>query len=80
MDKIQLDQKEYRKQPTEQLLPYYVRQLRDRLLSSNSIIDLQTFVIVMVSICLFIWFDDFVDIELCHFEQKLFVFDSCGNI
>ena len=43
-------------------------------------IDLQTFVIVMVSICLFLWFDDFVDIELSHFEQKIFVFDSCGNI
>ena len=24
--------------------------------------------------------DDFVDIELLQFEQKLFVFDSCGNI
>ena len=80
MDKIQLDCKEYRRQPTEQLLPCYVRQLRDHLLSSNSIIDFQTFVIVMVSICLFLQFDDFVDIELSHFEQKLFVFDSCGNI
>ena len=43
-------------------------------------IDLQTFVFVMVSICLFSQFDDFVDIELSHFEQKLFVFDSYGNI
>ena len=80
MDKIHLDCKEYRRQPTEQLLPCYVWQIRDRLLSSNSMIDLQTFVIIMVSICLFLQFDDFLDIELSHFEQKLFVFDSCGNI
>ena len=85
MDEIHLDCKEYRRQPTEQLLPCYVQQIRDHLirdhlLSSNSMIDLQTFVIVMASICLFLRFDDFVDIELSHFEQKLFVFDSCGNI
>ena len=72
MDKIQLDCKEYRRQPTEQLLPCYVRQLHDCLLSSNSIFDLQTFVIVMVSICLFLWFDDFVDIELSHLIKSYF--------
>ena len=38
--------------------------------------DLQTFVILMVSIWPFLWFDDFVNIELSHFEQKLFVVDS----
>ena len=54
MDKILLDCKEYRRQPTEQLLPCYVWLLCEYLWSSNSIIDLQTFVIVMVSICLFL--------------------------
>ena len=49
-------------------------------MSSNSIVDLQKIVVVIGSICLFLWFDDFVDIELSHFEQNLFVFDSCGNI
>ena len=34
----------------------------------------------MVSICLFLQLDDFVDTELSYFEQKLLVFDSCGNI
>ena len=34
----------------------------------------------MVYICFFLWFDALVDIELPHFEQKIFVFDSCGNI
>ena len=80
MDKIHLDCKGNRRQPTEQMLPCYGWQICDRLLSSNSMIDLQTFVIVMVSICLFLQFDHFVDIELSHFEQKLFVFDSYGNI
>ena len=43
-------------------------------------IDSHTFVIDMVSISPHLHFDDFVDIELPNAEQKLFVFDSCGNI
>ena len=30
--------------------------------------------------CLFLWFDDFDDIEVSYFEQKLLVIDTCGNI
>ena len=41
-------------------------------------IDKQTFVIVMVSICCFLWFDDFVDIELSHIEQKLLILIVVG--
>ena len=70
MDKIHLDCKEYWRQPTEQMLPCYVWQIHDCLLSSNSMIDMLTFVIVMFSICLFLQFDVFVDIELYHFEQS----------
>jgi hypothetical protein len=80
MDKIQLDCKEHRRQPTEQLLSCYIQQLYDSLLSSNTIIDMQTFVIVMVSNCLFLWFDDFVEIELSYFEQRYLFMNSCGNI
>lgn len=80
LDRIGMDRRDYLRQPTEQLLPCWVRQLRDRLLSSNSLIDLQTFTIIQVSICLFLRFDDFVDIELDHFEAKHFVFDDAGNI
>ena len=80
MDKIKQDRMGYKRSPSEQLLPSYVRKLRDRLISSNSLIDLQTFTIIVVSISLFLRFDDFVDIEISHFEPKLFVFDDMGNI
>ena len=59
---------QYRREPTEQMLPCSVWQIDYCLLSGNSMMDLQTFVIVMVSFCLFLWFDDLVDIELSHFE------------
>ena len=77
MESLKPERNRHRAKP---LLPCHVRQLREHLLSSNSIIDLQTYVIIMVSICLILQFDDFENIELSHFDPRLFIFDERGNI
>ena len=63
-----------------QLLPCNVHKIRTCLLSSNSLVDLQTMVMTMVTICLFFSINDLYSMTIEHFISEQFVFDPAGNI
>jgi len=56
-----------------QLLPSDLRDLRTKLVNSQSIIELQTWTIIIVSVCLFLRHDEFHDINVEQFDPNLFV-------
>jgi hypothetical protein len=56
-----------------QILPSELRQIRDLLISSNSIEDLQIFCGIMISILMFLRHDEFADLELCKIKPELCV-------
>lgn len=66
------DSVEYEEQGSSQLLPSDVRLLRTHLLSTKCIVNLQMWVIIIVSIKLFLRHDEFHDIEMAHFLPELF--------
>ena len=56
-----------------QLLPSDLRDLRTKLINSQSIIELQTWMIIIVSVCLFLHHDEFHDVNVEQFDSNLFV-------
>lgn len=62
----------YEEKGSIQLLPSDLRLLGRRLLSTKSIVDLQTWVIIIVATLLFLRHDEFHDIELKQFLPNLF--------
>ena len=79
-DQIKRDRLSYVPKPCGQLLPSQMRQIRDHLLSANSIVGLQTMTIIMVSTCLFLRFDEVNGMLMEHFLPELFVYDDAGYI
>jgi len=61
----------YREEGVTQLLPIDLRDLRSRLLSSQSIVDLQTWTIIIVSSCLLLRHDEFHSLCVDSFDQGL---------
>jgi hypothetical protein len=61
-----------------QLLSCNVHKIQTCLLSSNSLVDLQTMFMIMVAICLFFRFNDLDSMTIEHFILKQFVFDPAG--
>ena len=49
-------------------------------MSSSSLVDIQTMVIMMVGICLLFCFDDLDGLAVDYFIPEQFVFDPAGNI
>ena len=78
--KISIERLGYVSTPCGQLLPMLVRSLRTHLLSSNSLVDLQTMTTLMISICLFLRFDDIEGLMISAFQPEHFVFDGFGHI
>ena len=72
--------KDYKSKGCSQLLPSYVRRMRERLISSNNLIDFQTYVIILVAIKLFLRQDEFGDIKIDRFVPELFVVKEGGVI
>ena len=70
----------YVPKPCGQLLPCHVCKIRTCLVSTNSLVDLQTMVMIMVGICLFFRFDDLDGLTAEYFIPEQFVFDPAGNI
>ena len=70
----------YVPKPCGQLLPCHVCKIRKYLVSTNSLVDLQAMVIIMVGICLFFYFDDFDSLTAKYFIPEQFGFDPAGNI
>jgi hypothetical protein len=62
----------YEERGSTQLLPCDLRLLCQHLLSTQSIVDLQTWVIIIVATILFLRHDEFHDIEMKHFKDELF--------
>ena len=61
--------------PCGQLLPCHVCKIRTCLVSTNSLVDLQTMVMIMVGICLFFHFDDLDGLTAEYYIPEQFVFD-----
>jgi hypothetical protein len=62
----------YEEKGSSQLLPSDLRLLCQHLLSTQSIVGLQTWVIIIVATILFLRHDEFHDIEMEHFKDDLF--------
>ena len=62
----------YQEEGASQLLPSDLRDLRTTLLNSQSIVDLQTWTIIIVSVCLFLRHDKFHSIKVEQFDPSLF--------
>jgi hypothetical protein len=65
--------KNYKPRGCSHLLPSYVRKMRDALLSSNGLVDFQTYCIILIGIKVFLRQDEFGDIEIEDFEPTLFI-------
>jgi hypothetical protein len=64
---------DYEEHGCDQILPKCVRMLRDRLLSGNSLSNLQAYCIILLGIKLFLRADEALEIEIDHFITGLFV-------
>ena len=62
----------HRERGSSQLLPSDLRALRESLLSSNLLVDLQMWTIIILSVCLFLRHDEFNDIKIDQFDPDLF--------
>ena len=71
MTQLKKDDHDYEECGSSQLLPSDLRLLRARLLSSNCIIGLQTYVIILVAIWIFLRHDEFHDIEMDQFQMDM---------
>jgi hypothetical protein len=72
MKQLKKDDHAYKEKGSCQLLPSDICLLRNHLLSSKSIVSLQTYVIILIAIALFLRHDEFHDIEMCHFVADTF--------
>ena len=63
----QLKKDDYKEQGSSQLLPFDLRLLANRLLSASCIIALQTWVIILLAVKLFLRHDEFHDIDMSQF-------------
>ena len=70
----------YVPKPCGQLLPCHVHKIRTCLVSTNSLVDLQTMVMTIIGICLFFRFDDLDGLAVDSFIPEQFVFDPARNI
>ncbi len=73
MKQLKKDDSDYREEGVSQLLPCDVRDLRNNLLSCQSLVNLQTWTLIIVSVLLFLRHDEFHDITVEAFEPSLFV-------
>jgi hypothetical protein len=69
---LKKDDVAYEEKGSTQLLPSDLRLLCSHLLSTRSILDLQTWVIIIFATVTFLRHDEFHDIELKHFDESLF--------
>ena len=63
-----------------QLLPEEVQQLRRRLLSTNSLVDLQYYCMLLVSTYIFLRCDEICNMQFCHFTSSLSSIESDGKV
>ena len=67
MAQLKKDDHDYKEQGSSQLLPFDLRLLANRLLSASCIIALQTWVIILLAVKLFLRHDEFHDIDMSQF-------------
>jgi hypothetical protein len=72
LTQLNKDDVAYAEKGSAQLLPSDLRLLGQRLLSTKSIVDLQTWVIIIDATLLFLRHDEFHDIEMKQFKDDLF--------
>ncbi len=72
MKQLKKDDADYREEGVAQLLPCDVRDLRNNLLSCQSIGNLQTWTIIIVSTLLFLRHDEFHNVTVEAFDSSLF--------
>jgi hypothetical protein len=72
MEQLRMDDIAYEEKGSAQLRPSDLRLLCDHLLSTKSIVGLQTWVIIIVATILFLRHDEFHEIEMEHFKSDLF--------
>ena len=78
ISEIKLEHSEYKQEGSGMLIPCEVRDIRARLTSSNNIVDLQTYVIILISICLFVRSDESLDMSTYHIIPELYSVLSNG--
>ena len=78
MTRIKKDRSDYKSRGSTQLLPKEVRAFRSKLVHSNLLIDLQTYVIAIISICFFLRSDEFIEMNYKHLVWDLCIVSKTG--